>query len=207
MTTYRPPTKQPCSDCPFRRAAMPGWLGAGSPESFIDCMNRDEPLPCHQTIDYDDPDWLEKWSAQESGSMCACALIFMANKMQRPRTRGFPTLPPDKTAVFSNTVEFVRYHREAGTHSWDDDAQNEGAKLQRELVRRGAEAAGQPIVDHKNSRRNPASTAQVAADVAFNANTPPIQAARTRKRKKKSKGPYRRRGIRKRSVDNVNAKG
>lgn len=33
---------------------MPGWLGAGSPESFLDCMQRDEPLPCHQTIDYDD---------------------------------------------------------------------------------------------------------------------------------------------------------
>jgi hypothetical protein len=209
VTTYRPPTKQPCSDCPFRRAAMPGWLGAGSPESFIDCMNRDEPLPCHQTIDYDDPDWLEKWSAQESGSMCAGALIFMANKMQRPRTRGFPTLPPDKVAVFSNTVEFVRYHREAGTHSWDDDAQNEGAKLQRELVRRGAEAAGQPIVDHKNKTRR-ADNSDLNALLAQAAAGPmraPLPAAKTRKRKKKSKGPYRRRGIRRRSVDNVNAKG
>ena len=147
MTTYRPPTKQPCSDCPFRRKAMPGWLGGSSPEGFIDCMNRDEPLPCHQTIDYDDPDWLLKWSAQEAGSMCAGALIFMANKLQRPRAKGFPTLPQNKAAVFANTVEFVRYHREAGTHSWDDDAQNEGAKLQRELIRRGAETTGQPIID------------------------------------------------------------
>ena len=145
--TYRPPVKQPCNDCPFRRKAMPGWLGAGSPESFLDCMNRDEPLPCHQTIDYDDPEWLSKWTAQETGSMCAGALIFMANKMQRPRTPGFPTMPQDKTEVFANTVEFVRYHREAGTHSWDDDAQTEGAQMQRELVRRGAESMGQPIVD------------------------------------------------------------
>jgi len=144
---YRPPTKQPCSDCPFRRKAMPGWLGAGSPESFVDCMNRDEPLPCHQTIDYDDPDWLAKWSAQENGSMCAGALVFMANKLQRPKAPGFPTLPPDKTNVFANTIEFVRHHREAGTHSWDDDEQNEGARLQREIIRRGAESMGQPIVD------------------------------------------------------------
>jgi len=188
---------------------MPGWLGAGSPESFIDCMNRDEPLPCHQTIDYDDPDWLVKWSAQEDGSMCAGALIFMANKMQRPRTRGFPTLPPDKVAVFSNTVEFVRHHREAGTHSWDDDAQNEGAKLQRELVRRGAEAAGQPIVDHKNKRRalDNSDLNALLAQAAAGPTRAPLPVARTRKRKKKSKGPYRRRGIRRRSVDNVNAKG
>jgi hypothetical protein len=135
---------------------MPGWLGAGSPESFIDCMNRDEPLPCHQTIDYDDPDWLAKWSAQETGSMCAGALIFMANKMQRPRTRGFPTLPQDETVVFANTLEFVRHHREAGVHSWDDAAQNEGALMQREMIRRGAEAAGQPIVDYASrSGRQP----------------------------------------------------
>ncbi len=146
---YRPPTKQPCSDCPFRRKAMPGWLGAGSPESFLDCMQRDEPLPCHQTIDYGDPRWLDKWIAQENGPMCGGALIFMANKLQRSRDREFPTMPPDKTEVFSDSLEFVRHHREAAAHSWDDDAQNEGAQLQRELVRRAAAARGEPIVDRK----------------------------------------------------------
>lgn len=151
--TYRPPTKQPCSDCPFRRKAMPGWLGAGSPESFLDCMQRDEPLPCHQTIDYDDPRWLEKWSAQEDGSICAGALIFMANKMQRPRSREFPTMPSDKDAVFSNSLEFVRHHREASVHSWDDGAQTEGAQLQRDLIQRAAKTAGQPIVDFKNKKK------------------------------------------------------
>lgn len=153
MTTYRAPTKQPCSDCPFRRKSMPGWLGAGSPESFLDCIQRDEPLPCHQTIDYDDPAWLEKWTAQEGGSMCAGALVFMANKLQRPKTRGFPTMPPDKDQVFANSLEFVRHHREASVRSWNDDDQNDGAKLQRELVRRGAEARGQPIVDFKNKAK------------------------------------------------------
>lgn len=147
MIDYRPSTKKPCSDCPFRRRAMPGWLGASSPEGFLDCMNRDEPLPCHQTVDYDDPDWLSKWQAQENGSMCAGTLIFMANKMQRPRTRGFPTMLPDKTEVFSDSLEFVRHHREAPIRSWDDDAQSEGAQLQRELVRRASEAARKPIVD------------------------------------------------------------
>jgi len=149
---YRPPTGQPCSDCPFRRRSMPGWLGAGSPESFIDCMQRDEPLPCHQTIDYGDPSWLEKWSAQEGGAMCAGALIFLANKMQRPRARGFPTLPPDKASVFANSIEFVRHHREAAVHSWDEGDQSEGARLQQNLIGRAAEKLGEPIVDFRNRR-------------------------------------------------------
>lgn len=144
MTKYAPPVASPCSACPFRRKSMPGWLGAGSPESFLDCMQNDEPLPCHKTIDYDDPRWEEKWSAQQTGSMCAGALIFMANKMQRPRTPGFPTLAPDQTNVFANSLEFVRHHREAAVHSWKDEEQSEGAQLQRELIKHAVEAQAKP---------------------------------------------------------------
>jgi len=130
---------------------MPGWLGSGSPESFIDCIQRDEPLPCHQTLDYEDEDWLAKWVAQQNGSMCAGALIFMANKLQRPHTPGFPTMAKDHETVFSNTIEFVRHHREAATHSWDDADQNDGAKFQRNLIEQSAKSMGQPIVDRANA--------------------------------------------------------
>jgi hypothetical protein len=147
MTKYVEPVSKVCNDCPFRRKSMPGWLGGSSPEGFVDCLQRDEPLPCHQTVDYDDPKWLEKWTAQEAGKMCAGALIFMANKAQRPRDREFPTMPPNKTDVFSNSVEFVRHHREAAIRSWDDLTQNEGAQLHRELIKRAAVAMGDPIVD------------------------------------------------------------
>ena len=158
MTKFVEPVSKVCNDCPFRRKAMPGWLGGGSPESFIDCMQRDEPLPCHQTVDYDDPHWLVKWTAQRqagkfSPKMCAGSLIFMANKLQRPHTPGFPTMPRDIENVFSNSVEFVRHHREAGTHSWDDDDQNEGAQLHRELIKRAAVVMGEPIVDFKNKKK------------------------------------------------------
>lgn len=147
MSEYVKPTSAPCLDCPFRRKAAPGWLGEGSPESFIDCMQRDEPLPCHQSIDYEDPQWKEKWEDQEAGRLCAGSLIFMANKMQKPRTKDFPTMPPDKMNVFANSVEFVRYHREAAVHSWDDSEQSEGAQLHRMIIARAAEAMGKPIAD------------------------------------------------------------
>jgi hypothetical protein len=133
---------------------MPGWLGDGSPESFLDCMQRDVPLPCHQTLDYDDPHWAEDWENQQGSSrMCAGALIFMANRGQRPRTREFPTMPPDKAGVFANSLEFVRHHREAAVHSWDDGDQRESAQLHRELVKRAAENRGNPIVNFKRSKR------------------------------------------------------
>ena len=154
MSQYRPPVAKPCSDCPFRRKAMPGWLGASSPEGFIDCMQRDEPLPCHQTIDYDDnPHWLVEWMHQKTGNMCAGALIFLANKLQH---HPFEKMAKDPENVFSNSVEFVRYHREAAVHSWDDDEQNAGAQLHRQIIADAAKRMGQPIVDFKNRKTAPA---------------------------------------------------
>jgi hypothetical protein len=153
MTKYVDPVPKPCSDCPFRRKAMPGWLGASSPEGFIDCMERDEPLPCHQTIDYDNnPHWLVEWMHQKTGNMCAGALIFMANKIQQ---HPFQKMAKDHENVFSNTIEFVRYHREAGVHSWDEDDQTEGAKMRRQLISESAKRMGQPIVDFKERRTKP----------------------------------------------------
>ena len=133
---------------------MPGWLGAGSPESFIDCMQRDEPLPCHQTIDYDNPHWLIEWMHQKNGNMCAGALIFLANKLQR---HPFQKMDKDHETVFSNTLEFVRHHREAGVHSWDEETQNEGAQLHRQLIADSAKRMGQPIIDFKDRKAKPRS--------------------------------------------------
>jgi len=132
---------------------MPGWLGGSSPEGFIDCMQRDEPLPCHQTIDYDNnPHWLVEWMHQKIGNICAGSLIFMANKIQRPHDRNFPTMAPDHETVFSNSVEFVRYHREAPVHSWTEDEQNEGAQLHKHLIAEAAKRMGQPIIDFKDRK-------------------------------------------------------
>ena len=151
---YREPCAKPCSNCPFRRESMPGWLGAGSPESFIDCIQRDEPLPCHPTIDYDDRHWLAKWMAQgdDTGSICAGSLIFMANKLQRPHDPAFPTMKADRETVFSNSIEFVRHHREAAVRSWDDEDQNDGAQLHRKMIADAAMRVDKPIIDFLHKR-------------------------------------------------------
>ena len=66
--SYRPLSgTSPCGKCPFRRASLPGWLGRATPESFIVEISMERPLPCHPTIDYEDPAWLQRWNRQETG--------------------------------------------------------------------------------------------------------------------------------------------
>jgi hypothetical protein len=154
---YRTPVAKPCSDCPFRRKSMPGWLGAGSPESFIQCINTDDILPCHQTIDYEDRNWKEKWAAQTTGNVCAGALIMMANMCKHPRDPAFPSMPRDRETVFATPLEFVRHHREALAQSWDDAEQSDEAKYLQKLFVRHAKESGQPF---KKTSRAPAKKAR-----------------------------------------------
>ena len=121
VTTYRKPAKAPCSDCPFRRKAMPGWLGAANPQSFITAISMEQPLPCHQTIDYTNPDWKVQWEAQKVGNICAGALIMSANMCKLPRDRSFPRLERDVLRVFKLPQEFIDYHENAELRSWEMD--------------------------------------------------------------------------------------
>ena len=152
VRVYREPTQVPCNGCPFRRKAMQGWLGEGSPESFIDCINRDDPLPCHQTIDYEDPYWKTKWEHQVEGKMCAGALVLTANMLKTPRDRAFPRMGKDKETVFASAQEFVRYHREAPVQSWDDRDQNDESKWLQKVFADAAKEAGQPYIENKPKR-------------------------------------------------------
>lgn len=122
---YREPVKQPCNDCPFRQNALAGWLGAGSPESFVECIVREEPLPCHQSIDYTDPNWKKKWMAGEIGNTCAGALIMTANMCKLPRDRNFPRIPSDRETVFAHPTAFIDYHNAAPVKSWERDEDND----------------------------------------------------------------------------------
>ena len=120
MTAYVEPVAKPCDDCPFRRNAMPGWLGAGSPESFIDTIRSEGYLPCHQTLNYEDASWKARWLAQSDGRGCAGALIMSANMCKLPRDQAMPRMPADRNPVFATAAEFIAFHRRAGARSWQD---------------------------------------------------------------------------------------
>lgn len=116
---YRPACKTPCNACPFRRKAMPGWLGRGTPQSFIIEISLEQPLPCHLTIDYEDKSWLAKWQNQRIGMVCAGSLIMGANMAKLPRDPQFPRMKPDHDLVFSSPHEFIAFHENASVRSWE----------------------------------------------------------------------------------------
>lgn len=106
----KPPAKQPCNDCPWRRNSIRGWLGPHTAEEWVQMAHGDGQIACHQTIpegsDDDDPD-LSTMTA------CAGATIFRANVCKSPRpTRGIPAyqLPADRERVFSWNDEFIAHH-------------------------------------------------------------------------------------------------
>jgi hypothetical protein len=115
--------KKPCGECPFRKKAAPGWLGASHPEGFVGTMvTESEPLPCHSTVNYERPDWHERWvrGVDPRNKLCAGALTLMANQGKRPRTG--PTVERDTETVFPSYRAFIEHHRAATVQSWQDPA-------------------------------------------------------------------------------------
>lgn len=116
--------KKPCNDCPFRRNAAPGWLGASGPEWFVQIALSDYPTgaPCHQTVNYDDPDW-EETVIEGMVSACAGSLIFARNLGKMPRDSkecaAVQSVEPDREGVFTSPQEFIDYHNNAPARSWE----------------------------------------------------------------------------------------
>lgn len=125
--------KQPCNDCPWRRKAQRGWLGNGDPTYFVSAALADEfggehvegsyAEPCHQTVDYQAPDWQEH---PEEHEVCVGAAIFYRNvdpwKLPREprRSKVIASVKPDHETVFSTAEEFIEHHTTGNTmRSWE----------------------------------------------------------------------------------------
>ena len=118
MTDVYPHRKTPCGACPWRKASGSGWLGGSSPERFALQNMMIVPLPCHSSIDYEDPNWEQLWEDRVQGVLCAGALINLANTCKLPHDRRVPRLKPSDK-VFAHAQEFIDHHRK-GHRSWSD---------------------------------------------------------------------------------------
>jgi hypothetical protein len=85
---------RPCTDCPFARTALPGWLGSGSPQEWLVILHGEERIDCHAI----------------QGPQCAGAAIYRANVCKRPRDKTLLGLPADRGLVFAGPGEFLRHH-------------------------------------------------------------------------------------------------
>ena len=105
----KPPNSKPYKACPFRRKSAAGWLGASTPEEFVDTALADVYMPCHLEVDYEDAYWQDNLPRVHQ---CAGRAIFLSNTCKAPRDKTIVRLPPNTTDVFSNKQEFLEHHNE-----------------------------------------------------------------------------------------------
>lgn len=103
---------KPCRECPFQKTSAPGYLGNTSyrPEEFLVSMEHN-PLPCHLTIDFDDPeaDGLDLSKAQ----VCVGSLQFLKHTCKMPRDPKYNRLKDAverNPEVFGMRSEFIEHH-------------------------------------------------------------------------------------------------
>ena len=84
----------PCSDCPWARASLPGWLGTMTPDEWIAHAHGEGTAECHALL----------------GAECAGLAIYRANVCKSPRDPDAFRLPADRDAVFASPVQFKLHH-------------------------------------------------------------------------------------------------
>lgn len=84
----------PCTDCPFARTALAGWLGGSSPEEWMRAVHGETRIDCHAI----------------SGPQCAGAAIYRSNVCKQTRDKTQLRLLANPTKVFSSAAEFITHH-------------------------------------------------------------------------------------------------
>lgn len=103
--SMKPPTGTPCSECPWRRNSLPGWLGPHTAEEWAQGVHGDQEIACHLTIPEDADDEPEDVSMMTA---CSGAAIHRANICKSPRNVPYK-LPADTRTVFGYG-EFLEHH-------------------------------------------------------------------------------------------------
>ncbi len=85
---------KPCSDCPWRRTSLNGWLGGSTIGDWIQVAHSDRRIACHVI----------------ENQQCAGAAIYRANVGKLPRGRTIIVLKKDMNAVFATPAEFAEHH-------------------------------------------------------------------------------------------------
>jgi hypothetical protein len=84
----------PCTDCPWARKSLVGWLGPNDAEEWVQIAHSDAKVPCH-VID---------------NQQCAGIAIYRKNVCKTPRDPEVLRLPADRETVFATPAEFKAHH-------------------------------------------------------------------------------------------------
>lgn len=83
----------PCSDCPWSRKALRGWLGGATIQQWIRTAHSDASVECHTL----------------KGAQCAGIAIYRTNVVKRTDPP-LLKLPKDTEKVFAWPTEFEAHH-------------------------------------------------------------------------------------------------
>lgn len=93
--------KKACSDCPWARHSLKGWLGPLDAHQWLALAHGEGRVQCHAT----------KGPRNESYE-CAGFSIYRANVCKVPHDRKAFKLPADREHVFAGPMEFAEHHGE-----------------------------------------------------------------------------------------------
>jgi hypothetical protein len=103
-------SKKPCTDCPWARASLKGWLGPLSAEQWLTVAHGDGLVECHtMKLGWAKP------------MQCAGAAIYRRNVAKTPRATEALRLPADRERVFASPSEFVAHHTRAAKAAAGED--------------------------------------------------------------------------------------
>lgn len=88
----------PCSDCPWRRDSLAGWLGGNTADEWVAMAHADVHIPCHTRPDH----------------QCAGNAIYRRNACKSVRPP-LLTLERDTDKVFNWPNEFLAHHNRMKT--------------------------------------------------------------------------------------------
>jgi hypothetical protein len=86
--------KSPCSDCPWSRKALPGWLGGERAQEWLRIAHGEDTVECHTL----------------HGAQCAGMAIYRRNVVKNPRNPEALRLEADRETVFATPIEFLDHH-------------------------------------------------------------------------------------------------
>ena len=85
---------EPCSDCPWARQSLNGWLGRLTAREWLRVAHGENLVACH-VID---------------NQQCAGLAIYRANVVKLVHDPDVLRLPADREKVFANPMQFTAHH-------------------------------------------------------------------------------------------------
>lgn len=85
----------PCSDCPWKRDSLPGWLGSHTANEFIAMAHGEVQYTCHVIVN----------------QQCAGMAVYRRNVCKQPHDPATLRLPADRETVFATPAQFLEHHK------------------------------------------------------------------------------------------------